>query len=380
MRAAVLVAASRIELRDIPRPEPRADEVLVRIQAVGLCGTDLHIFAGHANYNRDAHGRIVSLSESPQILGHEITGVVEEVGASVRDLRAGDRVVIDQGRTCVSERRPQRCEYCASGDSHQCEFYREHGITDLPGGFVEYMAMPAVNAVPIQSDLEPALAALAEPLGCIVHSTHCLEHTTARYSLRADAAGRRVRAALIFGAGPSGLLFIQYLRNVVGYDGTLLVSEPSARRRALAQQFGAEPIDPLSVDVAQAVREWTGGRRVELLVEASGSGSAFTRIPEYIRKQATVLLYGHGHIGVDLSALNGVQFMEPTLISPAGASGGFEADGRPSTYVHALRLLESKQVAVDRLVTHRYASLDAVPDALAGDHLQPDYVKGVVVL
>ena len=380
MRAAVLVDAGRIELQDIPRPEPRADEVLVRIQAVGLCGTDLHIFAGHANYNRDAHGRIVPLTESPQILGHEITGVVEDVGSTVRDLHAGDRVIIDQGRNCVSEQRTPKCEYCASGDSHQCEFYREHGITDLPGGFVEYMAVPAVNAVPIRSGLEPALAALAEPLGCIVHSTHCLERTTARYSLRADAAERRVRAALIFGAGPSGLLFIQYLRNVLGFDGTLLVSEPSARRRALAEQFGAQPIDPRDVDVAEAVRERTGGRRVELLIEASGSGTAFTRIPEYIRKQATVLLYGHGHIGADLSALNGVQFMEPTLISPAGASGGFEADGRPATYVRALRLLESKQIEVSQLVTHRYASLDAVPDALAGDHLRPDYVKGVVVL
>src|SRR2546429_1774493 len=103
--------------------------------------------AGHANYNREARGRPVPLADAPQILGHEIAGVVETVGTDVRDLAPGDRVVVDQGRSCVSEARSPLCEYCASGDSHQCELYREHGITGLPGGLAEYLAIPAVNAV-----------------------------------------------------------------------------------------------------------------------------------------------------------------------------------------------------------------------------------------
>ena len=381
MRASVLYDVGRMEVRDVPRPRVGPHDVLVRVSAVGLCGTDLHIFSGEANYNTDARGFPIPLAEEPQILGHEITGVVEETGAEVRDLAEGDRVVVDQGINCVSARRAPPCEYCATGDSHQCEFYREHGIVGLPGGLAEYLAVPAVNAVRLDSDLGPAEAALAEPLGCVVHSSDMVARAAgARYAIGASEPERRVRAALVFGAGPAGLLFTQYLRRVVGFDGLLLVSEPNARKRQLAEAFGAETIDPTAVDLVDAVLEKTAGRRVEYLVEASGAGRVFPLIPGVLRKQGTVLLYGHGHGGVDLSVLNSVQFLEPALVSGAGASGGFDADGRPSTYRRALRLVEQGRVKVSPFVTHRYTSLDEVPGALSADYEAPDYVKGVVML
>src|SRR2546426_1309777 len=84
MRAAVLVGVGRIEVGDVPCPSPEPREILVRVTAVGLCGTDFHIVAGHANYNRDARGRPIPLADAPQILGHEIAGVVEAVGTDVR--------------------------------------------------------------------------------------------------------------------------------------------------------------------------------------------------------------------------------------------------------------------------------------------------------
>ena len=379
MRALVLVDVGRMELRDVRAPVLRADEVRVRVQAVGVCGTDLHIADGSANYNRDARGRLVPLAEQPQILGHEIAGVVEEVGGQVTDLHPGDRVVLDQGRNCVSERRTPVCEYCATGHSHQCEHYAEHGITGLPGGLAEYVSIPAVNAVRVGAAIEPAVAALTEPLGCVLHACAMLALVPSRYALGAGTGGSAVRAVLVMGAGPAGLLFVQYLRTVAGFDGVLLVGEPNAHRRALAERFGATAIDAAAIDVGDAVREHTHGRGVELLVEASGSGAAFAAIPRCIRKQATVLLYGHGHAGAGLGALNGVQFMEPTLVAPAGASGGFEADGRPSTYVRALRLIERGAVDVASLITHRYPSLEAAPRAFAGDHRDAAYVKGVVL-
>jgi threonine dehydrogenase-like Zn-dependent dehydrogenase len=380
MKAAVLVQPGQIELRDVPCPAPGPREVLVRVTGVGLCGTDLHIFAGHANYNRDRRGRAIPLPTEPQILGHEIAGVVEEAGSDVADLRADDPVVVDQGRNCVSEARSSRCEYCASGDSHQCAFYREHGITGLPGGFAEYVTIPAVNAVRTDAVVDGATAALTEPLGCVVHASEVLLRSPARYALQGGRGGKggQVSHVLICGAGPAGLLWVQYLRNVLGYDGLLLVSEPAAGKRALAARLGAESIDPAADDAADVVQERTHGRGVELLIEATGSGQAFAAIPRLIRKQATVLLYGHGHAGVDLSVLSPLQFLEPTLLAPVGASGGFEGDGRPSTYVRALRLIERGQVDVGSLITHRYPSLDSVPRAFAGDHGAPDYVKGVV--
>jgi L-iditol 2-dehydrogenase len=168
---------------------------------------------------------------------------------------------------------------------------------------------------------------------------------------------------------------------VLGFDGILLVSEPNAGKRALAERFGAETIDAKTdVEVVEVVEEKTHGRRAELLIEATGSGPAFATIAGLIRKQATVLMYGHGHAGVDLSVLNALQFLEPTLLSPVGASGGHVADGRPSTYVRALRLIEQGQVDVAAMITHRYTSLDAVARVFAGEYRAPDYVKGVVTL
>ncbi|HEV8487449.1 MAG TPA: alcohol dehydrogenase catalytic domain-containing protein [Blastocatellia bacterium] len=369
-----------LEVREVPRPEIGPHDVLVRVSSVGLCGTDFHIFEGHANYNTDGQGRLLALVDHPQILGHEIAGVIEETGREVGDLRAGDRVVLDQGLNCLSERRAQLCEYCSSGDSHQCESYREHGITGLQGGLADYIAIPAVNAVRISSDLDSGEAALAEPVGCIVHSSDAASRACGRYAINHADADRRVRAALICGAGPAGLLFAQYLRNVLGYDELLIVAEPNVRKRALAASFGASVIDPNAADLVATVQEMTDGRRVEYLIEATGAGLVFAQIPGLIRKQATVLLYGHGHYGVDLGVMNNVQFMEPTLVSPVGASGGFEPDGRPSTYRRALRLIEEGLIRVAPFITHRYSSLESATEVFAGDHRALNYVKGVVML
>jgi len=381
MRAGVLCDVGRIEVRDVPRPVISPHEALVRVSAVGLCGTDSHIFAGHANYNTNERGLPIPLALQPQILGHEISGSIEEIGTAVRDLQTGDRVVVDQGLNCVSRRRELLCEYCRTGDSHQCEFYQEHGITGLPGGLAEFIAVPAVNAVKITSRLEFAAAALVEPLGCIIHSSDTVARAHTRHAINADSPDRRVRTVLICGAGPAGLLFTQYLRAVLGYDGLLFVSDPNERKRRLAKILGAdETIDPSESDLVEVVREHSGGKGVEYLIEASGAGEVVASIPGLIRKQAAVLLYGHGHAGTQLSVLNNVLFKEPVLISSVGASGGFEHDGRPSVYAQALDLIEQKQIDVTSLITHEYKSLEGVETALARDMREADYVKGVVVL
>jgi threonine dehydrogenase-like Zn-dependent dehydrogenase len=379
MRAAVLAAPGQMRIADMPVVEPGAGEVLLRVGAVGLCGTDFHIYSGHGNYHSDETGRLIPLEESPQILGHEFVGIVDRLGPRVGDLRPGDHVVVDQGRNCVSEGRPL-CEYCATGDSHQCAQYGEHGITGLPGALAEFITVPAVNAIRVE-DIPLSRAALTEPLACIVHACDLAEKAAARYQLRHPEAARGVQTILIFGSGPAGLLFTQYFRNALGFDGMIVVSEPDAMKRELALRYGASAvIDPTTTDLAGAVSELTSGRRAEYAIDASGAGAVFEAIPGVLRKQGTFVLYGHGHAGVDLSVLNNVQFLEPTMVSPVGASGGFEPDGRPTTYRRALGLIETGRIDVESFVTHRYHSLDQVPAAFAGAHRAPDYVKGIVEL
>lgn len=376
MCALTLTAAEKMELRRIAVPEPKPHEVLLKVGAVGLCGTDFHIFEGHANYNSDSNGRLIPLDEQPQVLGHEFCGAVVDIGSAVNDLKIGDRVSVDQGMNCNSRGETDLCEYCVTGNSHQCIHYREYGITGLHGALADYIAVPAINAVKIESDLPMEQAALVEPLACIVHSTDVILRTPARYRFGGE---RPVRSLLICGSGPAGLLFTQYFRSVVGFDGQLIVSEPNASRRQLAQDYGATVVDPSVDDIQEAVKELTDGERVHCIIESAGVAQIFKQMPGLLRKQATIVLYGHGHHGVDLGVLNNIQFNEPTMISPTGASGGFESDGRPATYRRSLELISSGKIDVSKIITHRYNSLEQVPQAFAKDHFGADFIKGVVI-
>ncbi len=377
MKAAVLEDVEKMVVRDVPDPQVPPREVALKVRAVGVCGTDLHLFRGHANYNLDAQGRPIPLREQPQILGHEFSGEIVAVGREVQDLKPGDRVLCDQGRNCYSHGRHPLCSYCASGDSHQCEFYAEHGITGLPGALAEYIAMPAVNCVSLPEGFPTELGALVEPLGCVLHSSDRTERAPGRYSFE---GGERIRNVLICGAGPAGLLFLQYLRNVQGFDGLIMVSDLRERNLELVRAFGGTPINVARQNLAEAVRELTAGERVHYMIEACGNSVIFEEIPSLLRKQGTLLLYGHGHKGRDIVLWNNVLFLEPTLVASVGASGGFDADGRPTTYRRALALLNSGKVTVQPFVTHRYGALEEIPRAFEQDSQRQDYIKGVLNL
>jgi L-iditol 2-dehydrogenase len=377
MKAALLEDVEKLVVENIPDPEVPPCEVLIGIRAVGVCGTDLHIYQGHGNWAFDAWGRAIPLTEKPQILGHEFSGEVLEVGREVKDLRPGDRVLCDQGRNCVSQGRWPRCEYCQSGDSHQCRFYAEHGITGLQGAMAEYIAVPAVNCLRIPEGMSLELGALVEPLGCIIHSSDCAERSSARYSF---AGPQRIQNILICGAGPAGLLFLQYLRNVKQFDGQILVADLREKNLQLVEGFGGTPVNAARDSLLEFVRERTKGERVHYLIDACGSADIFRQVPGLLRKQGTILIYGAGHKGHDFSILDPVLFLEPTLVACVGASGGFDPDGRPTTYRRALELVSSGKVKPSPFVTHRYDALEKVHQAFEQDFQREDYIKGVLNL
>ena len=375
MRTAVLVDTGKLEIRDAAMPQLEPYQVLIRTTGVGICGTDLHIYGGSANYNRDAGGRPISLRVQPQILGHEVSGVIEDVGSEVRDLEPGDRVAIDQGLNCMSQRIAPVCEYCETGDSHQCLNYKEHGITGLPGGFAEYLAIAAVNAVRVEGELPRAELALVEPLACVLHSLEFAERAAVRYTLKGPRPARHV---MILGAGPAGILFLQCLRDVYRFDGAVFVADINARKLALAESFGATVLPCTGEELVQESLERTHGEKIHYLVEATGTGAVFHFLPGLLRKQATVVLYGHGHEGADMTLLNYLQFLEPSLVSSVGASGGFDTDGRPIIYRTAMHHLVSGRVRVGPLITHP-CDFQMLPDIFAREYARPDFIKAVLL-
>jgi L-iditol 2-dehydrogenase len=377
MKAAVLEDVERIRVTSVPDPQVHDREVLLRVRAVGVCGTDLHIYQGKANWNFDARGRQVPLAEQPQILGHEYSAEVVETGKNVTDLQVGARVACDQGINCASVGRTPLCEYCASGYSHHCRWFQERGISGQQGALAEYIVMPALNCLRLQQGMSDEQGALVEPLACILHASYAAESARARYTL---AGKDRIRNVLICGAGPAGLLFLQYLRRVRHFNGLILVSDLRERNLALAEQFGGTAVNPKSEDLPVAVEEHTHGERIHYLIDACGDPALFRMMPSILRNQATVLIYGAGRNGGDMGWFDLILRFEPTIIAPAGASGGFDPDGRPTVYREALQLIAAGKVQVSPFVTHRYGELEQIHLAFEEDFRKPDYIKGVLTL
>jgi len=378
MKAAVLEDVAQMVVREVPDPAVGPHEVLIKVGAVGVCGTDLHLFQGHGNYNFDAQGRPIPLTVHPQILGHEFAGEIVEAGREVIDLRPGDRVLCDQGLNCVSRKRTPRCEYCASGDSHQCQYYTEHGITGLQGALAEYVAIAAVNCLKLPDGMSTEQGALVEPLGCVTHSSDRVDRARARYTFDGANGSERIRHVLICGAGPAGLLFVQYIRNIKGFDGLVISSDVREKNLGLARSLGATPVNAARTDLGEAVDELTQGERIHYLIDACAHPSVFVQAPSVLRKQATMLIYGAGHKGQDIGVIDPILFLEPTVVIGIGASGRFDSDGRSSTYRRALEMVSSKKVQNLPFVTHRYTALEDVHYAFERDFQRPDYIKGVL--
>ncbi len=376
MKALVLEDVAKFAVREIAAPAQRERDVVIRIGAVGICGTDLHIFNGFANYHRDKNGYQIPLTTSPQILGHEFCGVVEAVGKLVTKFRPGDRVIADQVLNCHSKNRAPLCEYCETGDSHQCAHLDEMGITGMPGAFADLVSIPEPNVLLLPAEVPFSKAAIIEPMACVLHASERMEQSKNRY----DFDGKfKIRNILITGAGPSGLLFIQYLRNVKKFDGQIFIADMRVSRLAMAEKMGATPLNVNSLDVAAEIRKRTKGDLIHYWIDASGAGPIFDLPALILRHQATFLLYGSGHSGRDVGTLVPFQFMEANVVTSCGASGGFEADGTPLVYKRSMEYVRDGLINSEPLFTHQYSHLGELQNAFEVDALRDDFIKGVWV-
>lgn len=244
----------RVERR--PVPQPTGSQVLIRVAACGICGTDLHLVDGWLTHHRP-----------PMVLGHEVAGVVAAVGPEVSHLRVGDPVSPDPNIFCGA------CFYCRESRPFLCPHRRT-----LFGGFAEYLAVPEQQAYLLPDGLPLMAGSLAEPLSCCLHAT--------------DLAGVRAGdTAAVLGAGPIGLLLVQLL--LLCGVREILVTDPEPARRSLALELGAtRALDPTAEPVPAAARTLGSGIGPDHLFEASGAQAAISQAPGLVRKGGTVVLLG----------------------------------------------------------------------------------------
>lgn len=259
MKAAVLIAPGRFEVRDVPLPQFGAEDALIRVSRTGICGTDLHIFHGHYAADR-----------LPLIPGHEFCGSVDEVGANVRHLTPGQRVVADINIGCGT------CYWCRRNEVLNCPTMTQVGI-GRDGAFAEYVSLPARLVIPAPDAVPDAVLALTEPVACVV-----------RAARKADA--RFGQSVVILGAGPMGNLHVQMMR-LVG-AAPIIVADLSEARCQMALAVGADAAISDPTALRDQVLALTQGRGADLVIESVGSPKLYATAQSLIRKGGHIALFG----------------------------------------------------------------------------------------
>ncbi|KAL2759545.1 hypothetical protein ACRALDRAFT_2030825 [Sodiomyces alcalophilus JCM 7366] len=245
----------------VPLPELRDNDVLVKVRACGVCGTDLHIHEGEF------------IAKFPLIPGHETVGVVAAVGPKVKGFEIGDRVAADNSELC------QECFYCRRGEELLCEHFEAHGVT-MNGGFAEYCAYPAGKVFKIHN-LTDVEATLIEPASCACHGLDKIRP-------------RLGSSVLMFGAGPTGLMLSQLMRQNGGCNVT--IAAPGGLKMDLARSLdAADHYVELSrsepeVQFAQLKKDNPYG--FDVVVEATGSTKILEDAIHYVRRGGKLVVYG----------------------------------------------------------------------------------------
>lgn len=305
MRAIVFTNRDEVSLSDLPDPRPGSGEVVVDVRASGICHTDFEVL--HGNYGT---------SSFPVIPGHEYAGVISELGPDVEGLRVGDRVVVDPNIECG------QCRACLRGWAHLCEKLEAYGVT-RHGGFAERSLIHG-SAVRQIGDIPFGIAALAEPLGCVLNG------------LDAAQAGR-ARNGLIFGAGPIGLLLAIAMRAEGVEDIALVDIEDS--RLGFAESFGFRA---LAAGSAELARYHQG---VDLVADATGVPAVAADLTRYVANGGVGLFFGVCPSDARIEIAPFELFRRQITLAGSHSLN--------HNIPQALKMLEAFESAFQRLVSHR---------------------------
>jgi L-iditol 2-dehydrogenase len=270
MKVAVMKGIGKMGYEERPVPVPAANQVLVKLEYAGICGSDMHYYES---------GRIGDyIVKPPFVLGHEPGGTVVETGANVRGLKAGDRVALEPGKTCG------HCEFCREGKYNLCPEVVFFATPPVDGVFQEYVAHEADLCFKLPDNVSTLEGALIEPLAVGFHAAN-------------QGGAHAGQTSAVFGSGCIGLMSMMALK--AQGVGRVTVVDNIQKRLDKALELGADNIINFQQDnTADAVRSLTKGRGCDLVIETSGTEAAANQAVQIVRKGAVIVMVGYGKTGM----------------------------------------------------------------------------------
>ena len=314
MRVAMYYNNSDVRVEEMPVPEVGPGELLLKIEASSICGSDVMEW--------------YRIQRAPVVLGHEVAGSVAQVGAGVSQFREGDRLVVTHHVPCNA------CRYCLSGHHTVCDTLRSTNYD--PGGFCEYVRLPAINvdrgAFPMPDGVPFDEASMAEPLACV-------------YRGQRRANIQPGQSVLVLGSGLAGMLHINLARSLGA--GRIVSTDLSDFRLAAARRLGADVTLRADEFTPDGLREVNDGRLADLVIVATGARPALMQALDSVDRDGTVLFYAPTEPGVEIPvSINDVFFRNGATLTTTYAAA-------PGDLSIALDLIASGRVQVGDMISHR---------------------------
>ena len=314
MRVAMYYSNKDVRLEEMPTPQIGPGELLVKVLASGICGSDVMEW--------------YRIDKAPLVLGHEIAGEIVAVGEGVERYREGDRVTASHHVPCNT------CHYCLSGHHTVCDTLRETNFD--PGGFAEYIRLPSINVdrgvFPLPDEVSFEEATFVEPLSCVLRGQRLAR-------LEPD------RSVLVIGSGIAGLLHVQLARTRGA--GRVVATDIVDYRLEAARRFGADAAIHAEEDVPVRLRQLNNGRLADLVVVCTGAEPAIAQALKSVERGGTVLLFAPTEPGVTIPiSVNELFFRNDITLTTSYA-------GSPADAMVALELIRSRSVRVREMITHR---------------------------
>ncbi|MBA7579209.1 D-arabitol-phosphate dehydrogenase [subsurface metagenome] len=311
-------AEAGLDLMDIEVPGLRPGEVLVKVSAVGICGSDIHVYEWTSGYEW-------LIPYLPTVLGHEFCGTIVELGVGVKDFEVSNKVVCMPGLPCMN------CKYCQRGEHNRCIKRKSIGLHEW-GAFAEYVAIPATNCLLLDENISSEVAALAEPLAVVVNAIEISKLTI-------------VENVAVMGPGPIGLM-VTLLAKRAGASRVILIGTKSDRKRLeVGKAFGADTIIEVEEqDPVNAIMNMTRGLGVDHVFEASGASQSIKNGIKMVCKGGTMTIIGIHSLPVEID-INTIVRQEKCILGSYGSSA--------KTWQKVIPILYDSQEMLKNLITHR---------------------------